>query len=605
MPYLLTICFTILLSLDIMANPDPEVLQLYDPISLQRAAIFDAFKSDKSEKLKNSTDAVFNYLIGNLSLIKNDLIKAKEHMTAVIEADPTAINARTTLSVIAQLLGDFDLAERINRELLTLIPNSITVPPSLANILIARQEYDEAARLLEDHLRKDHLKEKTSFHKSRTILANIYGYMGELKQARQVLQPLFDDQNMRWQGHYMLGLAYANNKQLKKAITQFKKALQLKPDYLQAVLALSSGYTILKQPAKVNRTIDNFILTQIAGNGPPVSNPQTNNQLATRRFQFTKGFSFFWGLMPDNSFDWLISSVSMVSTARKGQLQIALAQLQLTRLVLPNNYVVIFHIAETLSAMDQDQEAAIYYRQIPPSAPSYLDSQVKVATVEADDPEKLQPAIQRLLDLLEQNPQSFNLILNLCYLLRKNKDFQKVVEITSNALESTDKNPNFVHLYFQRGIALDQLDRWPEAEQDFRKYLTNNPNDADALNYLGYTMADKNQNLDEALRLIKKASHIEPSDGYITDSVAWILYRMKRYEEALMYITEAIRMVPTDPTISDHQGDILHALGQTRPALTVWKRALSLLDPEERNYQTMKADIEAKIEQHSQALSHK
>ena len=67
MPYLLTICFTILLSLDIMANPDPEVLQLYDPISLQRAAIFDAFKSDKSEKLKNSTDAVFNYLIGNLS----------------------------------------------------------------------------------------------------------------------------------------------------------------------------------------------------------------------------------------------------------------------------------------------------------------------------------------------------------------------------------------------------------------------------------------------------------------------------------------------------------------------------------------------------------
>ena len=104
------------------------------------------------------------------------------------------------------------------------------------------------------------------------------------------------------------------------------------------------------------------------------------------------------------------------------------------------------------------------------------------------------------------------------------------------------ETPMPVHwpLYYTRGIANERAGNWDAAEADFRAALKLEPDQPLVLNYLGYSMVEKQVNLDEALGMIEKASKAEPDDGYITDSLGWVLYRLGRYDEAVKPMLRAV-----------------------------------------------------------------
>ena len=130
-------------------------------------------------------------------------------------------------------------------------------------------------------------------------------------------------------------------------------------------------------------------------------------------------------------------------------------------------------------------------------------------------------------------------------------------------------------LYYTRGIANERAGNWPAAEADFRAALKLEPDQPLVLNYLGYSMVEKQENLDEALGMIERASKAEPDDGYITDSLGWVLYRLGRYDEAVKPMLRAVELTPDDPVINDHLGDVLWMVGRKREAEFQWRRALS------------------------------
>ena len=102
------------------------------------------------------------------------------------------------------------------------------------------------------------------------------------------------------------------------------------------------------------------------------------------------------------------------------------------------------------------------------------------------------------------------------------------------------------------------------------------PEDAEALNYLGYTYADLGINLNEAEALVQSALKIKPEDGYIRDSMAWVYYKQGRYEDALIWLKKAIDIVPQDPTILEHLGDVYLKLNSKDKALESYRRSLEL-----------------------------
>ena len=136
-------------------------------------------------------------------------------------------------------------------------------------------------------------------------------------------------------------------------------------------------------------------------------------------------------------------------------------------------------------------------------------------------------------------------------------------------------------VYYARGITHERLGEWPAAEADFRRALELEPGQPQVLNYLGYSFVEMQTNLDEALDMIERAVEARPNDGYITDSLGWVLFRLGRYEEAVPYMERAVELMPIDPVVNDHLGDVLWAVDRKLEAEFQWRRALSFIDPED------------------------
>jgi len=128
---------------------------------------------------------------------------------------------------------------------------------------------------------------------------------------------------------------------------------------------------------------------------------------------------------------------------------------------------------------------------------------------------------------------------------------------------------------FARGDMLERQKQHEAAEKEFRKVLQLNPKDAEAMNYLGYMLADRNVKLDEASQLVKKALDMVPDNGAFLDSLGWIYYRQGKYSEAQGLLERALTQTP-DPTIHDHLGDVLSKQGKTKEAVSEWQAALKL-----------------------------
>lgn len=158
------------------------------------------------------------------------------------------------------------------------------------------------------------------------------------------------------------------------------------------------------------------------------------------------------------------------------------------------------------------------------------------------------------------------------------KTYSRAIEIFDNFGESR-KKMDYWRLYYGRGISYERTENWSRAEEDFRKALKMNPNEASVLNYLGYSLVERREKLTEALELIQRAVVESKNSGHVTDSLAWAYFRLGKFEKAVPIMERAAELLPTDPIVCDHLGDVYWAVGREREAIYQWKRAL-LFNPE-------------------------
>lgn len=114
------------------------------------------------------------------------------------------------------------------------------------------------------------------------------------------------------------------------------------------------------------------------------------------------------------------------------------------------------------------------------------------------------------------------------------------------------------------------------SEESLRRILAKDPNNATALNNLGYFLVERGERLEEALEMIKRAVQAEPTNASFLDSLGWVYFKLGRLAEAEKYLVEAARRDPTSATIQEHLGDVYHKLGKTDLARAAWRKALSL-----------------------------
>jgi tetratricopeptide (TPR) repeat protein len=152
-------------------------------------------------------------------------------------------------------------------------------------------------------------------------------------------------------------------------------------------------------------------------------------------------------------------------------------------------------------------------------------------------------------------------------------DMRKPLDVAEKLSEAKQDKET---VYFMRGAMYERIKNYDGAEAEFRKVLELNPDNASALNYLGYMYADRGVRLDEAQKLISRALELEPENGAYLDSLGWVYYRENKLDEAERALVRALakKEIGGDPTVHDHLGDVYFKLGKTKDAITQWQASL-------------------------------
>ncbi|PIP97192.1 MAG: hypothetical protein COW75_07755, partial [Rhodobacterales bacterium CG18_big_fil_WC_8_21_14_2_50_71_9] len=176
-------------------------------------------------------------------------------------------------------------------------------------------------------------------------------------------------------------------------------------------------------------------------------------------------------------------------------------------------------------------------------------------------------------------------------LLRRREAYVESAEAYGRAIEIVEAAGRADWtLFYQRGVAHERAGAWDAAEADFKRALTLSPDQPLVLNYLGYSWVEMGRNLDEAMAMIRMAVDMRPDDGYITDSLGWVHYRLGNFAEAVEWLEKAVALAPVDPVINDHLGDALWRVGRRLEAQFQWKRARSF-DPEPKDLARIKRKL--------------
>jgi tetratricopeptide (TPR) repeat protein len=234
-------------------------------------------------------------------------------------------------------------------------------------------------------------------------------------------------------------------------------------------------------------------------------------------------------------------------------------------------------IGQALEDIGQPLLAAQAYGQVPAGdsfgmAAAMGRAQTLYATGDTED------ALELLAELARAYPNSVAAHQVLGDFLRREERFVEAAEAYDRAVEIAGERGavrDWV-LYFSRAVTRERMGDWPPAEADFRRALDLQPDQPIVLNYLGYSLVERQERLDEALEMIERAVAAQPDNGAIVDSLAWVLFRLGRYDEAVAPMERAAALLPVDPVINDHLGDVYWAVGRYREANFQWRRALSL-----------------------------
>ena len=176
--------------------------------------------------------------------------------------------------------------------------------------------------------------------------------------------------------------------------------------------------------------------------------------------------------------------------------------------------------------------------------------------------------------------------------LKNNEKFEQSIKFYSKVLQNIPKSHElYPKTKDGRGIAYEQIGNWVKAEKDFLDSLEAKPDQAYVINYLAYSWIKKGIKIEKSLEMLKKANKLRSNDGYITDSLGWALYKLKKYKEAKVYLKKAVQLMPSDPIVNDHFADILWMNGNKLQARYYWKYVLNL----EETDKNLKKKINQKI----------
>jgi len=257
-----------------------------------------------------------------------------------------------------------------------------------------------------------------------------------------------------------------------------------------------------------------------------------------------------------------------------------------------------FHSFDTLLAdnyynVDNFEKARKIYKSLSKQGEAYRwFSSKQLARIYLQERNKDQ-AIKILTDAYNNlNKKKIYETFDYAEFLKNNEKFEESIGFYTEIIKKLKINhPLYAEATDGRGVSYERIGEWDKAEKDLLASLKADPDQAYVINYLAYSWIEQGVKINESLKMLEKANKLRSNDPYITDSLGWALFKLKRFEESKRYLQLAVRLMPGDPIVNDHFGDVLWKNGDKIQARYYWNYVLNL----EKTEDDLKETIEEKL----------
>ena len=238
--------------------------------------------------------------------------------------------------------------------------------------------------------------------------------------------------------------------------------------------------------------------------------------------------------------------------------------LELKKYIYNSNYY-LGRIAEEKNELNN---ASNFYHDVQ-GGENYYDALIRISLIFAKQG-NIKKALTNIRSIERPQDKNRNILIQAeGEILINEERYDEALDIFDKAIER-QSHPD---LLYSRAMLAEKINRLDILEADLTSIIEKDPNNATALNALGYTLADNGIRLEDAYNYIKRAYELSPDDFYILDSMGWVLYRLGRLDEAIEFLQKALDL-RNDPEVAAHLGEVHWVMGNKQAAKTVWESAL-------------------------------
>ncbi len=518
------------------------------------------------ESVPLPSPAYYHFLQGYLAELANDVPKAVSEYRAALQFDPKSAFLRVRLAALQFLSGNMQRATAMLDQIQSAQVRDAAVFVEMAKIYAGGGQFDRALELYDEAIRLNPERGETYFDKG-VLLLNLKRPV----QAEAVFAQGIAHAPESHFGYFYQGKALEAREKRTEAKEAYRQAIERAKRFEPAYQALLKLYEFDADLQEAIQLYEQFVAS-----------------VRPRDETFRKDFVHFLVKQKDYERALDILEQMIADEPQDVQMQIqralvyvemkephrAVTELEAILQAHPSELRVRDYLGWLYEQIDDVEGALDAYRTNIDLDATFYDSRIHLGIL-LYRLTRYDEAVRHLTQAAGLKPSNSetHLMLGLSYL--QADEFEQATSAFEKGLEY---HPDDENLRFNLGAAYDKLDRFPDVVREMEAVLALNPDHTDALNYLGYSYADRGINGEEAVELTRRAVALKPDNGAYVDSLGWALFKVGRVAEALREIQRASELVKDDPVIFEHLGEIYLIQEHQDAAKAAWIRALEL-DP--------------------------
>lgn len=488
--------------------------------------------------------ASYHFLLGYQAELDQETEHAIKEYQLALQTDPASNYLKARLAVLYFTAGDVPAAVRFADEVADAPGLDAQMLGQIGGMYAAAGKPDKALGLFNRAIQQEPQRSEHFFAKG-LLQANQKQYSDAEETIRAGIKVSPDSAV----GYYYLGRISVEARDFDKATTHFEQAVTLNPAFEPAYVALGSVYEA-KQDRDKAIGIYRRYLQGVNPKNRDIRHHLIRLQVSAK--QYDEALQELREMLAEDPSDLDAQLRMGLVYGEQKNYPKAIEQLNQILTVRPTELKVRDYLGYLYEESKDYAHAAEAYRHNLTLEPSYFEGHLHLGVLQYRTKHYAE-AIRHLEEASRLNPKQpeAHIVLGLSHF-----QMEQYEPSLQAFLEGIRHNPDNADLHFNAGTAYDKLNRFEDVEKSMQTTLTLDPHHADAMNYLGYSYADRGVKLEEAIALTKQAVALRPTNGYYVDSLAWAFFKKGLLTDALAEMKRAVALVGDDPVIYEHLGEI-------------------------------------------------